>query len=535
MIAAPLAPIPHPPLSFGPLSPELALIGTGLLLMLVDALTPAAPRRLHAAIAFAGITGAGVADALLWNWHGQGVVLGGMVAADRFAVFLRMVILVVAALAIPLSQHYLERTAEWRGEFYPLLLFATSGMTLIAAASDLVVVFLALEVLSLSLYLLTGFSLARLRSAEGAMKYFLLGAFSSAFFLYGIAMAYGATGTTSLAGVGHALAGGGAGTGGDGATTFAVISIGLLATGFAFKVALVPFHMWAPDAYQGAPTPVTGFMAAATKVAAFGAFFRVFTVALGPLSNDWRPLLAVLAAVSIVAGSVLAIAQTNVKRMLAYSSVAHAGFILMGLAAGNALGRQGGLFYLASYGAMIVGAFGAVMLASGRGEHGLDIADYRGLASRHPMIGGALALFLLSLAGIPVTAGFISKVAVFSAAYRGGYWWLVIVAVAASVVAAFFYVRLVVLMYLQERDERDERAAERAAERPERLERAEAAVTAVPTDEGGSPVIVRVRARKGASPIAALGVAIPAALTILLGVFPGLLFGILRTAAAVRF
>ena len=497
------APIPHPPLTFGPVAPELILVGVALALMLLDALSPRTPKRVHAWIAFAGIVGAIVASALLWNWHGQNVVLGGMVAADRYAVFLRFVILGIALLAVPLAQHYLEETGEWRGEFFPLLLFAATGMTLIGASADLILVFLALEILSLSLYLLTGFSLRRLRSVEGAMKYFLLGAFSSAFFLYGVAMAYGAAGTTNLAGIGRVLAGsGGTSAAAAGTTTFAFLAIGLLAAGFGFKVALVPFHMWAPDAYQGAPTPVTAFMSAATKVAAFGAFIRVFTVALGPLGSDWRPLLAVLAGISIVAGSILAIAQSNVKRMLAYSSVAHAGFILIGLAAGNQAGRQAALFYLASYGAMILGAFAVVMLVSGRGERLQDLADYRGLAVRHPLLGGALALFLLSLAGIPLTAGFISKLAVFAAAFQAGEDWLVILGVVASVVGAFFYLRLVILMYMQERE---------------------------------SEAVVAVSGDRTRAPAAALAVAIPALATIVFGVFPQLLFGMLESAASVRF
>ena len=301
----------HPPLQLGPIGPELVLVGAAIVVLLGAAFNPRIEHSTLLLVSLLGVAGAAVVSIGLWDWSGDLTVLGGMVAADRFSVFFRLVILGAAALAIPLSQHYLERTGEWRGEYYPLLLFATSGMTLIASSSDLILVFLALEILSLSLYLMTGFSLRRLRSAEAAMKYFLLGAFSSAFFLYGIAMAYGAAGTTSLQGIGRALAA-------PDPSAFAVISIGLLATGFAFKVALVPFHMWTPDAYQGAPTPVTAFMSAGTKVAAFAAFLRVFTVALGPLQADWRPLLAVLAGVSLVVGSVLAIAQTNVKRVLAY-------------------------------------------------------------------------------------------------------------------------------------------------------------------------------------------------------------------------
>jgi NADH-quinone oxidoreductase subunit N len=269
--------------------------------------------------------------------------------------------------------------------------------------------------------------------------------------------------------------------------------------------------MWTPDAYQGAPTPVTAFMSAGTKVAAFAAFLRVFTVALGPMAADWRPLLAALAAVSLLAGSILAIAQTNVKRMLAYSSIAHAGFILIGLSAGNTLGRQGAMFYLASYAAMIVGAFAVVMFVSVTGERDLDIADYRGLARRRPVLGASLALFLLSLAGIPPTAGFIGKVTVFSAALQAGDIWLVVLAVLASVVAAFFYLRLVVLIYVQEEEGEP--------------------VAATPSG-AALGVGVRVRERTG---VASLAVAIPALLTVVFGVFPQVLFGLLQSAAVVRF
>jgi NADH-quinone oxidoreductase subunit N len=423
-----------------------------------------------------------------------------MVAVDRFSVFFRLVILSTAALAVVLSHGYLRGAGEWRGEYYPLLLFATAGMTLIASATDLILIFLALEIFSLSLYLLTGFSLRRAASAEGAMKYFLLGAFSSAFFLYGIAMAYGAAGATNLGQIGRALEGQGAN-----GRALGVIAVGLLATGFAFKVSLVPFHMWTPDAYQGAPTPVTAFMGAGTKVAAFAAFLRVFQVALAPLVSDWRPLLAVVAAVTVVAGSVLAIAQDDVKRMLAYSSIAHAGFILIGLSAGSQAGTRAAMFYLAAYAAMVLGGFGVVMLVSGRGERRLSLHDYRGLARREPMLAGLLTLFLVSLAGVPPTSGFIAKVTVFSAAMGAGYAWLVLVGVLASVAAAFFYLRLIVLMYSVEED---------------------AAVEETAPVGGASRAPAMVGAR--------VAVAVPAILTLAFGVFPGLLFGVLQSASALR-
>jgi NADH-quinone oxidoreductase subunit N len=478
----------HPPLSFGPVAPELVLVGVGLALLLLDALMPRLPHGVLLLATLAGLAGAAAASAWLWHWHGPLTVLGDMVAADRFAVFARLVILMVAAVGVLLGHHYFERTGEARGEFYPLLLLCTSGMTLIVASSNLIMVFLALEVLSLSLYVLTGFTL-RLASIEGAMKYFLLGAFSSAFFLYGIALAYGATGTTSLAGIARHLAGR------PGAQPLALAAAGLLAVGFSFKVAAVPFHMWAPDAYQGAPTPITAYMSAATKVAAFAAFIRVFDVAFQPLSWDWTPFIWVLAAVTMVVGSVLAIAQTDVKRMLAYSSVAHAGFILTGITAANQDGIQAALFYLVAYAAMIVGAFGVVMVVSIRGEERTGLASYAGLARRNPLAAGFLTLFLLSLAGIPPTAGFIAKVSVFGAAVRAGHWPLVLIAVLASVIAAFFYLRVIVLMYMQDPQEE-----------------------AVPETK----------------PVPAVAMAVPAALTLLFGVFPQIVFGFLRSAAILR-
>ena len=488
---------PHSQLVWWPIAPELVLVGAGLFLLLLDALYPA---RHHAALALmsmAGILGAAATSLYLWFWSpgtaapGTRTFLGNMVAADRFTVFFRLIILSAASLAVLLSYQYLERADEERGEYYPLLLFATAGMTLITATSDLIVVFLALEILSLSLYLMTGFSFRRMASAEGSMKYFLLGAFSSSFFLYGIAFAYGATGTTNLSAIARSL------SGQTGSVALALGAAGLLATGFGFKVAAVPFHMWTPDAYQGAPTCVTAFMSAGTKVAAFGAFLRVFDSALSPLIWDWRPFVWVIAAITMVVGSALAIAQTNVKRMLAYSSVAHAGFILVGVTAASQQGIQAAMFYLAAYAAMIVGAFGVVMLVSVRGERNLELSSYSGLARSNPFLAAILALFLLSLAGIPPTAGFIAKVAVFQAAVQSGHWPLVLIAVLSSVIAAFFYIRVIVLMYMQEPGE---------------------AVSAVDR-----------------SPLGRIAVGLPALPTLLFGIFPGLLFGLLKTASVIRF
>jgi NADH-quinone oxidoreductase subunit N len=327
------------------------------------------------------------------------------------------------------------------------------------------------------------------------MKYFLLGAFSSAFFLYGVAMAYGATGTTKIGALAVAL------TGSGGAQALGVLGFALLAVGFGFKVSAVPFHMWTPDVYQGAPTPVTAYMSAATKVAAFGALIRVLDVAFQALAWDWAPVVWGLAAVSVVVGSILAIAQTNVKRMLAYSSIAHAGFILTGLTSAGSEGIRAAMFYLVAYAAMTVGAFGTVMLVSGRGEDRTRISDYTGLARTDPVAAALMTLFLLSLAGIPPTAGFIAKVNVFSAAIGAGYWLLALVGVLSSVAAAFFYLRVIVLMYMQEPE--GERAPAMAGERG-----------------------IGARTR--------IVLAVPAAATLLLGVFPGVIVGIIEEAAVLR-
>ena len=503
-----LGQLPPPPASstpevnLWPLLPELILIGTAIVLLLYDALRPKSDHRVLAGVSLAGLVTAGGASIWLWSWVADpgrpwvadpaspASVLGGMVAADRFALFFRLVILGVAALSVLLSYHYLERSGEARGEFYPLLLFAATGMSLITAATDLIVVFLALEILSLSLYLMTGFSLNRPASAEASMKYFLLGAFSSAFFLYGIALTYGAAGTTNLSGIAEALGGQ------VGGMALALGAAGLLATGFGFKVAAVPFHMWTPDAYQGAPTCVTAFMSAGTKVAAFGAFLRVFDSAFSPLIWDWTPFVWVIAAVTMIVGSILAIAQTDVKRMLAYSSIAHAGFILVGISAASRQGIEASMFYLLAYALMILGAFGVVMIVSVRGEENLSLSSYAGLARRSPFLAAILTLFLLSLAGIPGTAGFIAKVNVFIASSNAGDWPLVLIAVIASVIAAFFYIRVMMLMYMQ--DPADEVAL-----------------------DGG--VLPR------------LAIAGPAAATLLLGFFPSVILGFLRSASVIRF
>jgi NADH-quinone oxidoreductase subunit N len=323
-----------------------------------------------------------------------------------------------------------------------------------AGAADLIMVFLALEMFSIALYVLVAFRRRSLESQESAMKYFLLGAFSSAFFLFGIAFVYGAVGSTNLyTGIVDFLNSNPAEN-----ANFLVLAAALLIVGLGFKVAAVPFHMWTPDAYQGAPSPVTGFMAAGSKVAGFAALLRLLDVSLFGLKWDWRPLVIGIAVVTMVAGSVLAVVQDDIKRLLAYSSIAHAGFVFTGIIAANDRGVSGALFYLATYGLTVLGAFAVVAVLSGRDDRKVKITDYRGLFDNHPVLVAALTLFLLSLAGVPLTSGFVAKLVVFGAAVEAGYSWVAVVGGIASAIAAFFYLRVMVVMYMQEPDESTTRA-----------------------------------------------------------------------------
>jgi NADH-quinone oxidoreductase subunit N len=352
------------------------------------------------------------------------------------------------------THDYLRREGVEGPECHALLLLSATGMLLMTSANDLIVVFLALEILSIALYVLAAFDRRRLESQEAGLKYFVLGSFSSAVFLYGVALCYGATGTTSLAGIAAFLAG---------STLFSsgllLGGIALMLVGLGFKVAAVPFHMWTPDVYQGAPSPVTGFMAAGAKAAGFAALLRVFGTAFDAYSVDWRPLAWALAVASLVVGSVVAVVQEDVKRMLAYSSIGHAGYVLMGFQADTGRGFASALFYLLTYTFMVVGSFAVVTVVGRQGDRRHRLDDYRGLGARQPLLAGALTLFLLAQAGVPLTSGFIAKFSVFSATVDAREYSLVIVGVLAAVVAMFFYLRLIVLMYMTPAEEEDADAA----------------------------------------------------------------------------
>jgi NADH-quinone oxidoreductase subunit N len=435
--------IPAPPITLWVLTPVLFVLGAGALVLVLDVLPPRQSKAHLGGVALAGIVGALVAAVWLWLRGGEGRAFRDMVLLDGYALFFDLLICYAAALVVMLSMDYLARTGSESGEFYALVLFATAGMMLMASAGDLIVVFLSLELMSLSLYVLAGLFKTRLTSAEASMKYFLLGAFATSFLLYGIALIYGATGSTNL----DRIAASAAAKGGD---PLVLIGLGLLLVGFGFKISSVPFHMWAPDVYEGAPTTITALIATGSKAAAFAALIRVLVVALRGVQPDWSALLWGVAALTMTIGNVVALAQSNLKRMLAYSSIAHAGYMLMGLVAGGAPGAGAVLFYLLAYTFTTVGAFGVIALCARAGEDAVEVGDYAGLARRHPVLAATLTLFLLSLIGIPPLAGFVAKFYLFGSAVRAGYIWLTVIAVLNSAVAAYYYLRVIVYMYMRE-------------------------------------------------------------------------------------
>lgn len=422
--------------------PESVLAAGGLLILVAGA---GLGRRHRALITAASIVIFAAAAAAAIPGAGKSVLAyDSTVALDGFATFFKIVLAAVGGLGLLASYHFLDAEGGPATEYCGLMLLSTAGMMLMASATDLILIFLALETFSLGFYVMAAYRRGRLDSQEAALKYFLTGSFSSAFFLYGIALIYGGTGTTRLFGIASRLE--------PDALEGLLVPAGLalVVVGLAFKVAAVPFHMWTPDAYEGAPAPVSGFMAAGSKIAGFAVLLRVMVATFPSIAENWQPIVAGLAVVTMIVGTVVAVAQTNVKRMLAYSSIAHSGFLLLGVAAGNARGVSGSIFYLAVYAVVIIGAF-AVAYAVGRpGEEHVHLDDYRGLWSRRPFLAGVFALLLVSLAGIPPTAGFWAKVEVFSAAASAGFVPLVVIAFLASAVAAFFYLRVIALMFLEE-------------------------------------------------------------------------------------
>ncbi|PSR64614.1 MULTISPECIES: NADH-quinone oxidoreductase subunit NuoN [Nocardia] len=484
------ATVPAPSIEYHALAPMLVVFGVAVAGVIAEAFLPRSWRYpVHLVLALGGLVAALVAVIALAGTHATVAV--GAVAVDNVTLMLQGTILVVAILAVALmaergieprlARESREGPGTWSRaaaaasgavvvdaftpqaaavpgssdeiaaaragitttEVFPLTLFAVGGMLLFPASNDLLSMFVALEVLSLPLYLLCGLARRRrLLSQEAALKYFLLGAFASAFFLYGMALLYGYAGTVRLSGIADAVARD------SGSKTLAVLGVAMLVVGLLFKIGAVPFQSWVPDVYQGAPTAVTAFMAAATKIAAVGALLRILQVAVPGLSADWRPILGAAAVATMVLGAILAVTQTDVKRMLAYSSIAHAGFILTALVAANSDGVSSVLFYLAVYGVSTVGAFAVVTLVRDRvGDEATALSAWAGLGRRSPWLATVFALFLLSFAGIPLTSGFVGKFAVFSAAASGHAAYLVIVGVISSAIAVFFYIRVIVQMF----------------------------------------------------------------------------------------
>jgi NADH-quinone oxidoreductase subunit N len=427
-----------PVVSLRAILPSLIVLGTAAVVLLLDLLPPRDRKGHLPVVALAGVVAALLSTT--WLWGGEIRAFHGMVVLDGYALFLHLAICYAAGLVILLSMDYLAERGLEAGEYYVLVLLSTVGMMLMTSAGDLIVVFLALELMSLSLYVLAGYFRARLTSGEASMKYFLLGAFASSFFLYGLALVFGATGTTNLDRIGAA----------GGHDVLLLVGFALLLVGLGFKISSVPFHMWVPDVYDGAPTSVTALIATGSKIAAFAALIRVLVTAFRGAQPDWAMLLWGLAAVTMTVGNVVAIAQSNLKRMLAYSSIAHVGYMLVGLVAGGSLGTGAVLFYLLVYTFTTAGAFGVILLLERVGDESVSLADYAGLAQRRPALAFALSLFLLSLVGVPPFGGFVGKFYLFGAAVRSGYIGLAVIGVLNSAVAAYYYLRLIVYMYMRE-------------------------------------------------------------------------------------
>lgn len=449
-----------PVLNYTLLSPMIILLAGALIGVLVEAFVSKALRPIVQLSITIGTLILSLAQ--VWRIRDEESTSAAMgsVVIDGPAILLQASILIISIISVFLiadTDHFTalaaalpgsdeERHAVQTGnqvtEVYPLTLFAISGMMLFPVSSDLITLFVALEMLSLPLYLMAGLSRRRrLASQEAALKYFLLGAFSSAFFLFGMAYLYGYSGSVTFAGIRESV------VGGSGNDVLLLIGIAFVSIGLLFKVGAVPFHAWSPDVYQGAPTPVTGFMAAATKVAAFGAMLRIYYTVFANAEWSWLPLLSAIAIITMLFGSLVAIAQRDVKRMLAYSSIAHAGFLLAGVIALNKAGLEASIFYLFAYGVATVGAFAVVTLVRDSGGEVTDLNRWKGLGKRSPWVAATFSGFLLAFAGIPLTSGFIGKFSIFSAAYENGAKGVVIAGVLSSAVAAFFYIRVIVLMY----------------------------------------------------------------------------------------
>ncbi len=432
-----------PTFSFASIGPWLTLSLGAIFILMWDALCAKGQKRFFDAVSLLAVAVAGLQTYCLWNKGGTD--FARMIYVDNFTILFYAIILLGTALTVMISRHYLEDYDKDLAEYYALVLFATTGMMMMAASAHMIMIFLGLEVMSIAVYVLAGLFREDVRSNEASLKYLVLGAFASAFLLFGMAMLYGAAGgTLYLDDLSKRLA-----EAGTLMKPLTLLALGLLVVGFGFKVAAVPFHMWTPDVYEGAPTSITAFMAVGVKAAAFAAFARVMFLAFPAFHVEWNMLLYVLAVATMTLGNVVAIAQTNIKRMLAYSSIAHAGYLMVALVAANQLGAVSILYYLLAYTLMNLGAFGVVILVGRKKDSYLNIYDYSGLGFQYPGLAVAMSVFMFALAGIPPTAGFVGKFYIFSAAVQAGYIWLAIIGVMNSLVSVYYYLRITVLMYMR--------------------------------------------------------------------------------------
>jgi NADH-quinone oxidoreductase subunit N len=490
-------PVADVDVTWSAVAPVLVLVGGALLLLAAASLSNRRTGRGIYALFTTIVAGVAIGTALpLWQRvqdieRGPFSTLDEAVGVDGFSVFATITICVAVILAALLFDGWLRREEMEGPEPYALLLLSASGGVMMASANDLIVMFLGLEILSIAVYVLAAMHLRKVTSQEAGVKYFVLGAFSSAFFLYGIALVYGGTGTTNLVEISAFFS----------TTVLAqnglvLAGLALLLVGFSFKVAAVPFHFWTPDVYQAAPSPSVAWMASGVKVAGFAGLLRVFYLAFGTYSVDWQPIVYVVAAITMVVGSVLAIVQTDVKRMLAYSSINHAGFILVAVQAASELGVEATLFYLAAYTFMVAGSFGIIAVVSRKGDIGNSLDDYRGLSRDRPVLAFAFAVLLFAQAGVPLTSGFFAKFYVINAAIDAGSTWLAVIAMVTAVIAAFVYLRIIVSMYMS-------------------------------ADEAGEPRTIPVPFAAG------LAIAVSLAVTIGVGIFPGVLTRVTKDATPV--
>jgi NADH-quinone oxidoreductase subunit N len=430
---------------FFALMPQIILIVAGIVLMLLEPFTSAQHKNRMGRIAV--LAACLAAYSLSYQWNSRPTsILHGMIIIDNYSIFFQRLFLAITGVVAFISMRFNERESINRGEYYALLLFACSGMSLMALSGDLILTFLGIEILSIATYVLAGFKRNDARSNESSLKYFMLGSFATAILLYGIALIYGGCGSTNYQFIRDFAAAQG------GFQMITVIGMGLLLVGFGFKVALVPFHSWAPDVYEGAPTPVTAFMVVGPKAAGFAALMRILVQALPFLSEEWSAILWLLAILTMTLGNVVAVLQKNVKRMLAYSAIAHAGYILVGIVVNSQPGFSAVLFYLVIYTAMNLVAFSIILSLSRKGDMGVHLDDYAGLGRTNPFAAGAFSLALISLAGIPLTGGFMGKFYIFSAAIQNGYIGLAVIGVLNSLVSVYYYFRLMVVMYMREPD-----------------------------------------------------------------------------------